>query len=64
ISYTTLLENHIHKEDNVIFNFAKRALNEEILKSIDKECNKYEEEHYDIIKENIDILTYLEKKYI
>ena len=61
ISYTTLLENHIHKEDNVIFSFAKRALNEDILKSIDKECNKYEEEHYDIIKENIDILTYLEK---
>ena len=64
ISYTTLLENHIHKEDNVIFSFAKRALNEDILKSIDKECNKYEEEHYDIIKENIDILTYLEEKYI
>ena len=64
ISYTTLLEKHIHKEDNVIFNFAKRALNEDILKSIDKECLKYEEEYYNIVKENIDILTYLEEKYI
>jgi len=64
ISYTTLLENHIQKEDNVIFNFAKRALNEDILKSIDKECLKYEEEYYNIVKENIDILTYLEEKYI
>ena len=64
ISYATLLENHIHKEDNVIFNFAKRALNEELLKSINEECNKYEEEHYDTIKENIDKLTYLEEKYI
>ena len=64
ISYTTLLENHIHKEDNVIFNFAKRSLNEDILKSIDKECLKYEEEYYNIVKENIDILTYLEEKYI
>ena len=64
VSYATLLENHIHKEDNVIFNFAKRALNEDILKSIDKECIQYEEEYYNIIKENIDILTYLEEKYI
>ena len=64
ISYTTLLENHIHKEDNIIFNFAKRALNEDILKSIDKECLQYEEEYYNIMKENIDILTYLEEKYI
>jgi len=64
ISYTTLLENHIHKEDNVIFNFAKRALSEDVLKNVDKECTQYEEEHYDIIKENVDILTYLEEKYI
>ena len=64
ISYATLLENHIHKEDNVIFNFARRSLNEDILKIVDKECLKYEEENYDIIKENMEILTYLEEKYI
>ena len=64
ISYTTLLENHIHKEDNVIFNFAKRALSKEILKTVDKECMEYEENSKDLIKENLDILTYLEEKYI
>ena len=64
VSYATLLENHIHKEDNVIFNFAKRALSKEILKTIDKECMEYEENSKDVIKENLDILTYLEEKYI
>ena len=64
ISYSTLLENHIHKEDNVIFNFAKRGLSEEILKTIDKECMEYEQNYTELIKENMDILTYLEEKYI
>jgi len=64
ISYATLLENHIHKEDNVIFNFAKRALSKEILETVDKEFMEYEEKSKSAIKENIDILTYLEEKYI
>ena len=64
VSYATLLENHIHKEDNVIFNFAKRALSKEILKTVDKQCMEYEENSKDVIKENLDILTYLEEKYI
>ena len=64
IGYTTLLENHIHKEDNVIFNFAKRALSRELLETVDKEFIEYEEKSKSEIKENIDILTYLEEKYI
>jgi len=64
ISYATLLENHIHKEDNVIFNFAKRALSKEILETVDKEFMEYEEKSKSEVKENIDILTYLEEKYI
>ena len=64
ISYATLLENHIHKEDNVIFNFAKRALSKEILETVDKEFLEYEEKSKSEVKENIDILTYLEEKYI
>ena len=31
ISYTNLLERHIDKEDNVIYKFAQRELNEDIL---------------------------------
>ena len=64
ISYTTLLENHIHKEDNVIFNFAKRSLKEDILEVIDKECFEYEEKNSSTREENIGILKSLEEKYI
>ena len=64
ISYTTLLENHIHKEDNIIFNFAKRGLSKELLELVDKECMEYEQNYTDFIKENMDILNYLEEKYI
>ena len=64
ISYATLLENHIHKEDNIIFNFAKRGLSKELLELVDKECMEYEQNYPELIKENMDILTYLEEKYI
>ena len=64
ISYATLLENHIHKEDNIIFNFAKRGLSKELLEIVDKECMEYEQNYTELIKENMDILTYLEEKYI
>lgn len=64
ISYATLLENHIQKEDNVIFNFAKRSLKEPIMKIIDEECLKYEEKNSSIREENIGILNSLEEKYI
>ena len=64
ISYATLLENHIHKEDNVIFTYAKRTLDEKLLKSIDKECFEYEEKNSITREENIGILNNLEEKYI
>ena len=63
ISYANLLENHIHKEDNVIFTFAQRSLKEDILNVIDKECFEYEEKSSSVREENIDILNYLEEKY-
>ena len=54
-------ENHIHKEDNVIFNFAKRSLNEDIRKIIDEECFEYEEKNSFTREENIGITF---KKFI
>ncbi len=63
ISYATLLENHIHKEDNVIFSFAKRKLSEDILKTVNEECYKYEKENSHTREENIGILETLEEKY-
>ena len=64
ISYATLLENHIHKEDNVIFTYAKRTLDEKLQKLIDKECFEYEEKNSITREENIVILNNLEEKYI
>lgn len=63
ISYATLLENHIHKEDNVIFSFAKRKLSEDILKTVNEECYKYEKENSHTREKNLGILKTLEDKY-
>ena len=64
VSYTTLLDNHITKEDNVIFTYAQRALDKELLKVINEECFEYEEKNINTRKENIGILNTLEDKYI
>ena len=64
ISYTHLLERHIDKEDKVIYKFAQRELNENILKNIDKECAEFENTNSNIKEENLSILECLEKKYI
>ena len=63
VSYTNLLENHIHKEDNVIFTFAKKSLKEDIIKDIDERCFEYEEKNSFTREENIGILNSLEEKY-
>lgn len=63
VSYTNLLERHIHKEDNVIYNFAKRELKEEIIEIINKEAVVFEEENSAIREENLDILKRLKEKY-
>lgn len=63
ISYTHLLERHIEKENNVIYKFAQRELKGEILKEIDIECLKYEEENEDVKNKYIKIVENLEKKY-
>lgn len=64
ISYTDLLTRHADKEDNVIYKFAERELNKEILDIIDKECVNYEDENTTVRDENIKILEDLEKKYL
>lgn len=64
ISYTDLLTRHADKEDNVIYKFAQRELNKDILDIIDKECVNYEDENTTVRDENIKILEDLEKKYL
>ena len=63
ISYTDLLNRHIEKEDNVIYNFAKRSLKQDTFEIINKECKDFEDSYKNIEKENICILNTLEEKY-
>ncbi|CDM68905.1 hemerythrin HHE cation binding domain protein [Clostridium bornimense] len=64
ISYTHLLEKHIDKEDNVIYKFAIRELDDSILKEIELQCIEYETTNGDIRKKNIEILENLEAKLL
>lgn len=63
ISYTNLLERHIHKEDNVIYKFAQRQLQEETMNLINSQCDDFEDKYNEIKKENLLILTELKEKY-
>lgn len=63
ISYTHLLMRHIDKEDRVIYKFAERNLNDEVMKFIDDECENYEINNEEIKNKYISILEDLEKRY-
>ncbi|WP_066894485.1 hemerythrin domain-containing protein [Clostridium nigeriense] len=63
ISYTNLLERHIHKEDNVIYKFAQRELKEDTISVINNECNEFEAKFNNIKDENLLILSELKEKY-
>ncbi|WP_243155207.1 hypothetical protein [Romboutsia sp. CE17] len=64
ISYTHLLERHIDKEDRVIYKFAQRELDKEILEKIDIECLNFENNNTEVKDRNISILESLENKYL
>lgn len=63
ISYTHLLARHIDKEDRVIYKFAERNLSDEVMKSVDIECESFEINNEDIKNKYLLILEELEKKY-
>jgi hemerythrin-like domain-containing protein len=63
VSYTNLLERHIHKEDNVIYKFAERELKEETIEEINEECVSFEDENINVKDENLAILEELKVKY-
>lgn len=64
ISYTHLLERHIDKEDRVIYKFAQRELDKDILEKIDIECLNFENNNTEVKDRNISILENLEKNYL
>ncbi len=63
ISYTHLLQRHIDKEDNVVYKYAQRELNIDILELIDKECKEFEEKNEDVKIKYLSLLEELERKY-
>ena len=63
VSYTNLLERHIHKEDNVIYKFAQRELKKETVDIINEECVSFEDENNNVKDENLEILKNLKEKY-
>ncbi|MBE6053225.1 MAG: hemerythrin domain-containing protein [Clostridium sartagoforme] len=63
VSYTNLLERHIHKEDNIIYKFAERELSSNTINIINEECVKFENEFNDIKEEYLSLLEELKSKY-
>lgn len=63
VSYTNLLERHIHKEDNVIYKFAQRELKEDTMNLINSECVNFENQFSDVKDNNLYILEELKNKY-
>jgi hemerythrin-like domain-containing protein len=65
IGYTDLLSRHIEKENNAIYNFAKRSLSEEQLQDIQDTCVELEKNAKEngIQEDYIKLLDELEKKW-
>lgn len=65
VSYTHLLSRHIDKEDNAAYPFAKRALSEETLNTINRECDAFEKEQEEkgTQEKYMQMLERLEEKY-
>lgn len=63
ISYSNHLAEHIRKEDEVIYKFAKRELKEETIEEINKECEAFENNTEDVRNKYKEVLASLAKKY-
>ncbi len=66
IGYTSLLERHITKENNAVYNFGEKNLPEEIMDRVNKLSEEFEKsaEEKGIQKYYLDILNELERKYL
>lgn len=66
ISYTHLLYRHIDKEDLVVYPFAERTLNQDVIDGINQACETFENEH---VKDGIQdkylhLVEKFEEKYL
>ena len=66
IGYANLLNRHISKEDQVVYTFAERELSKEILDTINKQTEDFEQEAEKRGTQNFykELLEKLESKYI
>ncbi len=66
VSFANLLDRHINKEDIVVFRYAKEKLTKKVLKNVNEEFLKYQEEAIinNIQHKYIKILKNLEDKYL
>ncbi|WP_350342453.1 hemerythrin domain-containing protein [Proteinivorax tanatarense] len=62
IAYTDLLKRHIDKEDNAIFKFALRSLDDHTIEELNSTVEKYEKEKSDTVKRYHQMAADLEKK--
>lgn len=65
IGYAHLLNDHIDKENNVLYQFALRQLKDETKEKLDREFNEYEslDEHQERREKYIHMVKELQKKY-
>ncbi len=65
-NYVNLLQNHIHKEENVLFPMANKALSEQKQKEIFKQFEKIEEEvvGHGVHEKYHELLNQLKSKYL
>ncbi|HEX3022475.1 MAG TPA: hemerythrin domain-containing protein [Lachnospiraceae bacterium] len=66
MGYVNHLGRHIAKEDSVIYNFARKELDSEVLAQVDKQSEDFEEEakKQGVQAKYIGIVEELEKKYL
>nr|WP_315020106.1 hemerythrin domain-containing protein [uncultured Aminipila sp.] len=64
ISYTHLLHRHIDKEDNVVYQFAKKNLSQEVQEILEQECSQFEQDARDknIQAKYVDMIAEFEEK--
>ncbi len=66
VGYANLLDRHIQKEDDMVYKFAERSLDADIMDIINKECIDFEQ----LAKENgtqekyLDLIDEMERKYL
>lgn len=63
LAYRDLLTRHIQKEDDVVYAFAERSLNDSAKAKAEKESLDFESEQNGVNNEYLELLENLEKKY-